>query len=113
MFKSIFILLLVLCSYVCEAQNNRNIDPCQIFGTVYVEKKREDATFRVYLEESDAFANIVVYKQTNKLYADKTGFWYFTEARGFADFSIYIESNKALADFTIYYTNTESFAGCK
>ena len=104
--------MLFLGCFGCYAQNNRNVDPCKIWGAVYVEKNRNDASYRVYLEESDAFANLVVYKQANKLYADKPGFWYFTTVRDFADFSIYIETNKALADFTLYYTATESFAGC-
>jgi hypothetical protein len=95
-----------------SAQNNRAIDPCKIFGAVYIEKNRIDATYRVYIEESEAFANLLVFKQENKLFTDKAGQWYFTPMKGFADFSIYIETNRALADFFIFYTPTESFAGC-
>ncbi|MEY3417246.1 MAG: hypothetical protein RL060_1358 [Bacteroidota bacterium] len=100
------------CLFSSHAQNNKNIDPCKIDGAVYIEKNRVDATYRVFVEESQAFANLIVYKQDNKLYADQPGNWYFTPSKGFADFSIYIETNKAFADFSIYYTKTESFAGC-
>ena len=54
-----------------------------------------------------------VYKEENKLYADRPGIWYFTEEPDFAQFRIYLVDDPDLADFTIFYTETESFAGCR
>jgi hypothetical protein len=112
MYKHLFIIVLLLTAIGGFAQNNKAIDPCKIFGAVYIEKNRVDATYRVFVEEGEAFANLIVYKHDNKLYADKPGNWYITPSKGFADYSIFIESNKGLADFSIFYTKTESFAGC-
>jgi len=106
------IFILFLSYFGCSAQNNKNIDPCKLYGSVFVEKDRINATFRVYIDTTSSFANVNVFKQNNKLYADKVGQWYFTTVRDFADFSIYLEANKALADFVISYTNSETFAGC-
>ncbi|MEY3417443.1 MAG: hypothetical protein RL060_1555 [Bacteroidota bacterium] len=113
MYKSFLISVFCFgCIMSSHAQNKKNIDPCQIFGSAYIENNRVDATYRIFIEESAAFANVIVYKQENALYADKAGHWFFTTARGFADFSVFIETNKAFADFVVHYTVTESFAGC-
>jgi hypothetical protein len=89
------------------------LDPCKIFGRIYIEKDRNYADFKVYVEETEAFAHLVVCKQANKFFADRQGQWYFTNDKREADFWIYIETEKGRSDFSIAYTNTESFAGCK
>lgn len=88
------------------------VDPCKIYGTVYIERDRTQADLSVYLEETESFADLVVFKEDNSLYADKSGMWYITDKPGLADFRIYIESIKGRAHFSIFYTNTRSFAGC-
>ncbi|KAA9325498.1 hypothetical protein F0P94_17500 [Adhaeribacter soli] len=89
---------------------------CQIYGSVYLERdpKRQAGTqFTVYEESEDAFANLVVYKEDNKLFADEPGLWYLAPNRDFADFVIFVTPNRNLADFGVYFTKTRSFAGCK
>ncbi|RJE71626.1 hypothetical protein BGP76_05930 [Reichenbachiella sp. MSK19-1] len=88
-------------------------DPCQIYGKVYYETRDPNrADYRVYVEESESFADVVVYEETNALYADRPGHWARVDNPGFANIYIYLERNRSLADFSIYYTETESFAGC-
>ena len=106
------ILLFLLVSLGAYAQNGR-IDPCRVYGKIYVEKDRNYADFKVYIEESEAFAHLLVYKHTNKFFADKPGQWYFTNIRSEADFWIFFETEKGRSDFSISYIPTESFAGCK
>jgi hypothetical protein len=108
----IFVSVLFLSVYAASAQTGR-IDPCIVFGKIYVETNRVNADFKVYVEENDAFAHLAVYKQANKFFADKAGQWYFTNIRSEADFWIYFEHEKGRSDFSIAYIVTESFAGCK
>jgi hypothetical protein len=67
----------------------------------------------VYLEPDEAFADVLVFKESNKLFADKTGFWYFTMARDFADYALFVTDKRNLADFSIHYTDVRSYAGCR
>jgi hypothetical protein len=97
-----------------QAQGRIKPDPCQMFGSVYIEEKhRTLASHHVYLEEAEELADLNVFKVESHLFADHTGHWYITKNREEADFVIFIEKNKGLADFSIHYTKTESFAGCK
>ena len=66
----------------------------------------------MFVESSESFADLQVFFESNRLYADKAGLWYKTEKRDLADFRIYLSDNKKASDFSIYYTSTESFAGC-
>lgn len=91
-------------------------DFCRVYGSVYLERdpKRQAGTqFTIYEETEDAFANLVVYKEENKLFADEPGLWYLAPNRDFADFVIFVSPNRNLADFGVYFTKTRSFAGCK
>ncbi|WP_223284732.1 DUF6150 family protein [Hymenobacter qilianensis] len=67
----------------------------------------------MYLEPDQAFADVLIFKESNKLFADKAGFWYFTMARDFADYALFVTDNRNLADFSIYYTDVRSYAGCR
>ena len=91
-------------------------DFCQIYGSVYLERdprKQSGTQFTIYEESEEAFANLVVYKEDNKLFADAKGLWYITPNRDFADFVIFVTPNRNLADFGVYFTTIRSFAGCK
>ena len=114
--KHIFPLLLPLAlllsgNSVCKAQV---VNPviCKIYGSIYLEKDPKKADFIVFVETSEAFSDLMVYKQSNRLFADQAGLWYMTEKREIADFRIYLKEEKRGSDFTICYTTTESFAGC-
>ena len=89
---------------------------CQIYGSVYLERnpqRRAGTQFTVYEEEEAAFSNLVVYKESNKLFADAPGLWYLAPNRDFADFVIFVTSNRNLADFSVHFTDSRAFAGCK
>jgi hypothetical protein len=87
--------------------------PCDVFGQIYVEKDPYLATFRVFVEKNNEFnAHVVVFQETNPLFADKPGFWYFTDKCGFANYSIAYVQDRNVADFVIYFTDRELYAGC-
>ncbi|HEX8428920.1 DUF6150 family protein [Hymenobacter sp.] len=93
-----------------------SLEPCRIYGTIYLERdpRRRGICFGVVYEEpEEAFADVLVYAEDNKLFADKAGLWYFTEARDFADYVLFVSDKRALADFSIHYTKVRSFAGCR
>ena len=90
----------------------QGFDVCQLYGVVYVTGNPNEANFKVYIEESEAFADLVVYQEENRLMADRPGIWFITDKPAFANFSIYFERNLGLADFAIFYTDILSFAGC-
>lgn len=92
------------------------IDFCRIYGSVYFERdprRQSSAHFKVFEETQEAFANLVVYKEDNKLFADAPGLWYETKSRDFADYIIFVTPNRNLADFGVHFTSVRSFAGCK
>lgn len=88
------------------------VDFCRIFGSALVVDNPRYADYRVFVEESEAFCDIVVYQTDNRLFADRPGLWHITDRKGFEDFSIYYEKDRGLADFAVFFTDTESFAGC-
>lgn len=92
--------------------SGQEVDFCQLFGAVYVEKNPQQADFRVFREESEVFSTVKVFLVDDRLYADGEGLWHITNKRSFADFTIYYESKRGLADFTVFFTDVESFAGC-
>ncbi len=85
---------------------------CQIYGSLAVVDDPRRAHFKVYIEESEGLADIIVFEEEIRLYADRVGIWYFMKNPGLADYVIYFEDNKHFADFSIYYTDIESFARC-
>ena len=93
-----------------------SLEPCRIYGAVYLERDPSRRGFcfgTVFEEPEDAFADVLVFSENNKLFADKPGLWYLTETRDFADYVLFVSSNRALADFSISYTKVRSFAGCR
>ena len=93
-----------------------SLEPCRIYGTIYLERdpRRRSSCFGVIYEEpEEAFADVLVFAEDNKLFADKAGLWYFTEARDFADYVLFVSNKRELADFSVNYTKVRSFAGCR
>lgn len=99
--------------FAAKAQIVGKVEPCKIYGKIFIVDQKHLADFRVYEEETEAFANLVVFKHENRFYADKSGQWFITKDKTEADFWIYFTEIKGQSDFTIAYTPTESFAGCK
>ena len=93
-----------------------SVEPCKIFGSVYLENdpRRANSCFAVvYVEPEQAFADVLVFNETNKLFADKAGLWCPAENREFADYALFVTTDRSRADFAIHYTKVRSFAGCK
>lgn len=93
-----------------------SLEPCRIYGSVYLERdpRRRGFCFgAVYEEPEEAFADVLVFTENNKLFADKAGLWYLTEARDFADYVLFVSDNRSLADFSMHFTKVRSFAGCR
>ena len=89
---------------------------CQIYGAVYLERdpsRRAYCAFIAYEEPEEGFADLNVFKEDNKLFADQPGLWYITPTREFADYVVFITPNRAFADFAIHYTTARTFAGCR
>jgi hypothetical protein len=107
--SGIGLFLSLLFSLKAEAQNGW----CQLKGAVFVDTNPARVQYRVFIEESESFADMLVFKASNTLFADKPGLWYFTDARAQAAFSILIVKERSQADFSIHFVDTESFAGCQ
>ncbi len=93
-----------------------SVEPCKIYGSVYLEMdpRRANSCFAVvYMEPEQAFADVLVFNETNKLFADKAGLWCPAENREFADYVLFVTTDRSRADFAIHYTKVRSFAGCK
>ncbi|MBF8965323.1 hypothetical protein I0P70_18895 [Pontibacter sp. FD36] len=91
-------------------------DICRIYGSVYLErdpKYKNTAAYTVYLGDEEAFASMVVYRESNKLFADGTGIWHITNKKAFADHVLYVTDNRNFADFTVHFTNVRSYAACR
>ena len=106
-------ILLILPLFSTESNGNRFIpDPCAVYGLFFIEEFPEQAQYFVYIEDSEAFADIIVFEEENRLFADEPGHWFFVENRNFAHYSIYFVENRDNADFSVYFTDISSFAGC-
>ncbi|OGX91518.1 hypothetical protein BEN49_04890 [Hymenobacter coccineus] len=93
-----------------------SVDPCKVYGSIYLEtdpRRRSGCFGIVYVEPDQAFADLLVFKEDNKLFADKAGLWAAAPNREFADYVLFVTPTRGLADFTIHYTPARSFAGCK
>jgi len=111
-----FILTALLAFGPAKAAPASSLDPCRIFGSVYLEtdpSRRSYCFGTVYVEPEEAFANLVVFKESNKLFADKAGLWADAPNREFADYVLFVTPDRGKADFAIHYTTVRSFAGCK
>ena len=92
------------------------LEPCKIYGSVYLEtdpSRRSYCFGTVYVEPEEAFADVIIFKEDNKLFADKAGLWADAPARDFADYVLLVTTDRSRADFAIHYTKVRSFAGCK
>jgi|688.fasta_scaffold1409597_1 hypothetical protein len=110
--RLIRILTLFLFCGFCSQASAQNAW-CQLKGPVFVDTNPARIQYRVYLEESESFADILVFKAANVLFADGPGKWYFTSSRAEAGFSIIFVKERSQADFSIHFIDTESFAGCQ
>lgn len=90
-----------------------SVDPCRIYGMVYFTKNKSEANASIYIEEDEAGADVLIYKEDNQSLSKQSGHWYITTTKEFADYIIYVEKNESYADFHVYYTDIESFAGCQ
>ena len=88
-------------------------DFCDIYGAVMIEKNVSQAQYKVFVEKSEAFADLPVFQTANGLFADRSGLWYLTTSRAQAKYTIAIVAEKSMADFSIFYIDNESFAGCR
>jgi hypothetical protein len=107
--KLLFVAAFFLMAVATQAQR---LKPCNLYGSVFFVKDKYLADFTVYLEETESFADLVVFREDNALYADQSGIWFITDKMGLADYRVYIETIKGRANFTIHYTDSRSFAGC-
>ena len=99
-----------------RAATTASLEPCRIYGSVYLETdpgRRGYCFVSVYLEPEEAFADLLVFNEQNKLFADKAGLWHEAPSRNFADYVLFVSPNRGTADFAIHYTKVRSFAGCK
>jgi|GEM_PF-873049 len=106
---SFILMLMGVSGNVVYAQG---FDVCQLYGVVYITEDPDEANFKVFIEDSEAFADLVVFQEENRLMADQPGIWYISDTPAFSDFSIFIERRRGMADFAIFYTDILSFAGC-
>ena len=107
--SNIFLFLVTIFAQQAVAQNGW----CQLKGAVFVDSNPTRIQYRVYLEESESFADLLVFKASNTLFADKPGLWYFTDSRAQAVVSILMVKERSQADFSIHFVDAESFAGCQ
>ncbi len=89
---------------------------CHVYGAVYLErnqmyKNRTSAT--VFLNEDEAFANMVVFRESNKLFADGPAIWYITPNKAFANHILFVTDQRYQADFTVHFTDVRSSATCR
>ena len=111
-----FLLTFLLALLPAKSPAAGPLEPCRIFGSVYLETdpaRRSYCFGTVYVEPEEAFADVLVFKETNKLFADKPGLWADAPARDFADYVLLVVTDRSRADFSVHYTKVRSFAGCR
>ncbi len=89
------------------------MDPCRVYGVIYVAPEPERVDFYIYEETTEAFADILIFEEENQLFADRSGIWFFTEKRSLADFTVYFVEERRDSHFSVYFTESDTFAGCK
>ncbi|GHA67794.1 DUF6150 family protein [Pontibacter akesuensis] len=90
--------------------------PCRIYGSVYLERDpmyKSMASHIVFVGEEEAFADMVVFRESNKLFADAPAIWYITPNKAFADHILYVTDQRHLADFTVHFTDVRAIATCR
>jgi len=86
--------------------------PCKVYGNIYLVSKADDATYRVYVEDNEYSADIVVFTENNQLLATQTGKWFFVKYIHLADYTIYLTKDRSEANFTVFFTNIDDLARC-
>ncbi len=89
------------------------IDPCTLYGAVFVEEVESFADYKIFREEDEGFSDLIVFKEQARSFADRNGLWYFTDVRGFADFTIAFTEVQGFADLNVHFTEFKSLAGCR
>jgi len=85
---------------------------CNIVGSVFFTSVKSESNISIFIQESEGFADLSVFKVDDVVYADRPGLWHITEERAFADHIIYIEEEEGFASFSVFFTDIEAFAGC-
>ena len=85
---------------------------CEVYGVAFQDPNPHRATYRVYVEEDEYSADLIVFKETNRLMADRAGLWFFTPNPAFADFSVCFVEHPNQANFKIYFTDIDAEARC-
>jgi hypothetical protein len=101
---------------ITSSETAVNKDICRIYGSVYLERDpryKNTANYTVYLCDEEAFASMVVYRESNKLFADGTAIWHITNKKAFADHVLFVTDNRNFADFTVHFTDVRSYAACR
>jgi len=104
-------ILLIIIYYLLGA--DLPVDPCRVYGVIYIDPQPDRVEFLVYEESSEVFADLLVYDEENRLFADRSGMWHITDNRALADHTIHLVDNSSSAHFSIYFTNIISIAGCR
>ena len=86
---------------------------CAIQGNVFITNNKAMAHFSFYEDETEGFADMLVFWEDSRVFADQPGLWHLVEAPGLADFILYREFEPGYADFKVFFTDTQSFAGCQ
>lgn len=86
---------------------------CDIYGVIYFEKNRYAAQASIFIEEDETRANLLVFKEDNKLFADQEGLWYITENPSIAHYRLYKTNERRDADITIAFIEERAFVGCQ
>jgi hypothetical protein len=89
---------------------------CRMYGSVYLTsdpRQKSFARYIVFVEKEETYADLLVFRENNKLFADGPGLWYLTANRDFADHIFFVTDKRAFADFAIHYTDKRTFAGCR
>ncbi|MHA6249814.1 DUF6150 family protein [Pontibacter sp. CAU 1760] len=98
------------------AEANIGKSYCHVYGAVYLERNpmyRTTASATVFLNEEEAFADLVVYRESNKLFADGQAIWYITPNKAFANHILYVTDERYKADITVHFTDVRSSATCR
>ena len=107
-----FLLQLIFPSEKAPNVRSLQINPCELKGTVFIERNRISADYKVFLLEQEDFADMLVYKVASPKRAKRKGHWYFSKVKPEADFSICVVSRLEEADFSLAYTAFRDYAGC-
>ena len=88
-------------------------DYCSIYGVIYFEKNKYKADAMVYIEEEETLANLLVFEEDNRLFADEEGLWYITDNPALANYRLFKTSEKQFADFSVNFMEERAFVGCQ